>query len=243
LILLLGVAALAKAGTVHAEPPSPPKSAHRGIPSKGVPQAGQDIGLLLVGTVVADDPEENAAVIHDEATGTQGIYSRGDRVGEKAVVRDVLWDRVILETDTGEKIHIMLTGATGGSGSVSTARHQQQRGVRKPAPVKNPTVRLSRKEASQGDTDRVTEQVDVTPVTVYDRSVGIRVTNIAPGSILAKMGLENGTVIMSVNEEAITGPEKMKDFLEALKHGGEFTIKVRSRGVRRRSRIIHIQIE
>ena len=63
---------------VHADKPTAergplPPSVREGVPIKRVPLATKDIGLNLVGTVVADDPEMSVAVLYKKSTRKQGI--------------------------------------------------------------------------------------------------------------------------------------------------------------------------
>jgi hypothetical protein len=65
-----------------------------------------------------------------------------------------------------------------------------------------------------------------------------------PKEIEPKMGLRNGHVITGVNDQEIMGPDQAAEFFRTLAEGGDITIKVRkSRGVRKRSRSIRLNIE
>ncbi|MBI5577886.1 MAG: hypothetical protein HY895_01925, partial [Deltaproteobacteria bacterium] len=64
--------------------------------------AGTDVGLKLIGTVVASDPKLNYAVIDVASTRNQGIYREKERVG-KSVIRLILRNAVIIETEDGSR--------------------------------------------------------------------------------------------------------------------------------------------
>jgi hypothetical protein len=51
------------------------------VPAKRVPLATRDLGLKLVGTVVADNPKMSVAVIANQETQGQRIYREGARLG------------------------------------------------------------------------------------------------------------------------------------------------------------------
>ena len=77
-----------------------------------------------------------------------------------------------------------------------------------------------------------------------DQPSGFVISSIPSQSILRKMGLKNGVAILGLNDEAITSPDQAAEFFQTLADGGEMTIKVRKgRGVRRRTRFIHLNIE
>jgi type II secretion system protein C len=250
LIIYFGIPAFVFVNKSTGAPPPDREDA----PVKVVPLATEDLGLQLMGTVEADNPEISMAVIHNQATKKQGIYREGDRIGKKAVVEKILRNRVIIDAGRGEEMLTMLHGQPSvGSGSRSTSkpavtgRMAQQHAV-KSNPINahsNPTIQLSREEveSSLKNVDQLMQQVQPSLVTVYNRPAGIKITNIPTGSILSKMGLASGHVIIGVNDEAITSPEQLSIFLQGLKQGGDFTIKIRKRGVRRRTRLIQLEIK
>jgi type II secretory pathway component PulC len=111
--------------------------------------------------------------------------------------------------------------------------------------ARNPTIQLSREEveSSLKNIDQLMGQMEVSPVTIYDRPAGIEVANIPTESILSELGLGNGRIITSINNEAITSPDQISAFLQGMKQGGDFTITVSNRGVRRRTQIIRLEIK
>ena len=77
-----------------------------------------------------------------------------------------------------------------------------------------------------------------------DEPAGFIIKNIPRGSVLTKMGLRNGYVVTQLNDQAITSPDQAAEFFRTLAAGGEVSIQIRrSRGVRRRTRQINLNIE
>jgi len=68
---------------------------------------GKDVGLKLIGTVVANDPKLNYAIIDVGATHDQGIFREKDRV-DKAVIKVILRNNVIIETADGHRKRLTL---------------------------------------------------------------------------------------------------------------------------------------
>jgi hypothetical protein len=81
----------------------------------GIRIADKDLGLSLIGTVLADDPKMNVAIIENRSTRQQEPYREGDRIGE-VLVKRIFWNNVIIETDGGEALLVMtFEGTAGGS--------------------------------------------------------------------------------------------------------------------------------
>jgi hypothetical protein len=93
---------------------SAPSEEKEAIMLEGIPVAEKDLGLTLVGTVLTDDPNTNIAFIYSRSTRQQEPYQKGDRIGEVSVKR-ILWDKVVIETERGEEVLVMLFEGTAGS--------------------------------------------------------------------------------------------------------------------------------
>ena len=66
------------------------------MPPKRLPLASKSLGLRLVGTVVAGDPEMSLAIIEQEGTGKQRIYYEGERAG-MSLIKKILRNEVIID--------------------------------------------------------------------------------------------------------------------------------------------------
>lgn len=94
---------------------SAPSEESQEILLKGIPVAEKNLGLSLVGTVLADDPNKNIAFIYNRSTGQQEPYHEGDRIGE-VLVKRILWNKVVIETERGEALLVMsFEGGSDGS--------------------------------------------------------------------------------------------------------------------------------
>jgi type II secretory pathway component PulC len=96
---------------------SAPSEEKEALLLKEIPLAEKDLGLILIGTVLAEDPKMNIAIIDNRSTQLQESYHEGDRIGE-VLVKRILWDKVVIETERGEELLVMLfEGTAGGSSS------------------------------------------------------------------------------------------------------------------------------
>lgn len=174
--------------------------------------SGGDLGLRLVGTAVSDNPEQSLAVMEDQATGEQGAYSEGDRLGE-VLIKKILFGKVVFDTGTGEQI------LTVGSGRLA--------GSRPPAPETGPLTKKIEVDAALPDYPVLMQQIRVRSQFQGGRPAGFVIYKIEPGSIFERMGLENSDVIVKVNGSAITSSQPVKEFYDALKAGGTISLEVR----------------
>jgi hypothetical protein len=65
--------------------------------------ADKDVGVVLLGTIVSDDPELSRAIIGDRESKNQEAYREGDAVG-KYQIKKIMLGKVIIGTDEGNKL-------------------------------------------------------------------------------------------------------------------------------------------
>ena len=214
---------------------------------KVVPMATEELGLQLIGTVVADNPWDRLAIIEDRNTGKQYPRREGDRVGKKAVVKKILRNRVIIDAGSGEVI--LVIGHSQPSGS-PPARYQGARG-RVPAStqfyasvVRGQDLNIFLpKTYDRKDVDTYFADMDawrkthVQPAGEGNAAAGFVITNIQRGSVPWRMGLRSGDAIKSVNGKVISGPDEVGTFFNTIKKGGEISV-----GIERESEAQELQI-
>ena len=210
--------------------------------------AHKDIGLKLVGTVVADNRQLSRAFIDNHSAREQAAYREGDRTG-RVLIKKIMRNQVIIGTDRGDRL---LTVENAEPRQMATTRSATQRAVAKASAPSQTSKSLSpgartrffsldreEVEASLADTDQILQEVQISPYMIADRPSGFRLGNIKADSVLARMGLRNGVVITDVNGETITGPDQAVMFFQTLKKGGDIAIKIKRR---RRTIQIHLNI-
>jgi general secretion pathway protein C len=175
-------------------------------------QADQNLGFKLVGTAVTDDPSKNFAIIEIQSTRNQGAYREGDRLGE-AVIKKILSGQVVIGTNTGDQMLSMEYGA------------RSESDVHSPPEM----ARLDRKEVNTTLPEymQLMREIRVRPHLEGGQPGGFLIYNIEPGSIFARMGLENGDVIMAVNGKPVTKTLQAVDFYKALKKGGTVNLEIK----------------
>lgn len=193
------------------------------VPAKRVPLATRDLGLKLVGTVVADNPKMSVAVIANQETQGQRIYREGARFGGKALIKKILRHQVIIDAGRGEEMLTMRHAQPSGR----QPTRFQTAGVRLPKTTIKPT-RLNSEELEPyfADMDQLKAQVRLYPFEQAEEPAGVLVRNIKRGSIFWRLGLRNRDIIKGVNGKAITSPAAADAFFQDLKKGGEITVEV-----------------
>jgi len=194
------------------------------IDIEGMPVAVQSLGLKLVGTVVADKPEDSSAIIEDLSSRKQEVYHEGDEVKNTRIKR-ILRHNVVINTGGRDEVLTMLPEE---STEKSAAPARPTRGRPTP-PSETSSIQLDREEleSQMADLNELMQQVRIRPFMEGNNPAGFLVSNIKPGSLFSKMGLRNGDVIQGVNGETITTPDQAIDLYESLMEGGSVDLDIK----------------
>ena len=231
------------------------------VPIEKIALAQKNIGLKLVGTVVANDASYSRAIVHVTKTREQDAYRVGDQAG-KAKIKKILRNKVIITTDKGDLLLTIDDEDYGKGRKSSSSQQRASRRLTSPQPgadtmgydrsvmqlprrsIRAINIKQEEVAASLADTNQLMEELSITPYMQDDGPAGFIISKIPRGSVLTKMGLRNGYVVTQINDTEITGPEQAADFFRTLADGGQVSIEVqRSRGARRRPRKINLNIE
>jgi len=194
------------------------------IDLEGMPVAVQSLGLKLVGTVVADKPEDSSAIIEDLSSRKQEVYHEGDEVKNTRIKR-ILRHNVVINTGGRDEVLTMLPEE---STEKSAAPARPTRGRPTP-PSETSSIQLDREEleSQMADLNELMQQVRIRPFMEGNNPAGFLVSNIKPGSLFSKMGLRNGDVIQGVNGETITTPDQAIELYESLMEGGSIDLDIK----------------
>ena len=174
-------------------------------------QAEQALGLKLVGTAVTDDPSQNFAIIEHQSTGSQGAFREGDRLGE-ILIKKVLSESVVISTRMGDETLYMSSG-----------------GATDRPPSSGEIARLDRKEVDSTFPDPTQLMQDIRVRAHFEggKPSGFLIYGIEPESIFARMGLNDGDIIVSVNGRSFTTTAPTMEFYNALKRGGTVSLEIK----------------
>jgi len=210
--------------------------------------AKKELGLELVGTVVADDPNLSRAIIDNRSIRKQEAYREGDTAG-KVRIKRILRNNVVITTVNGDELLTVEIKESGKSASSTQTQNigsqsssaQQATGTQRQT-ARTSSIRLKRDEVadSLADIDGLMQQMKIAPYKSGDQAAGFRLGSITRDSVLRKMGLRSRDVIVGIDDETITSPDQASGFFKRLADGGEVTIKLKRR---RRTRQITLNIE
>jgi len=185
--------------------------------------AARDLGLALVGTVVADDPRKSFAIVDNRSSGKQELYREGDRVGH-VLIKKILRNKVIVDTGGGDMVLTM-----GHEESLGTSPVPREALRREQPEAATSTSRLDREEVDSAipEFSQFMREIRVRPHFPGGRTGGFLVYGIDPDSVFAEMGLQSGDVITAVNGEPITTTQEASDFYDVLEESGEVVLEVK----------------
>ena len=222
---------------------------------ENVAVARVDLGLNLMGTVMANDNALSLAVVQNQQTEEIRTYHEGDKAGT-VFIKKILRNRVVLATAHGDQLLTVEPEDFGkhrgflpplpeepldgrypretieSSSSDSTLSERTVPRIR--------TIHLERDEVeiSLADVDRLMQQIRISPYKLGDHPSGFRLGNIPGGNVLRKMGFRSRDIIKEVNDQDITGTEQAADFFSKLAEGGELTVELKRRRKTRRMKIV-----
>jgi type II secretion system protein C len=236
-------------------------TAAKEIPIEKIALAEKSIGLKLLGTVLSDDATLSRAIVHNQKTREQEAYREGDQAGE-VKIKKIMRSKVVITTEKGDQLLTIDDEDFERSGGARSNQRRAPMSLASPRPTaaeiefrssgsalsgrRARSINLKREEveASLADTDRLMQELKVSPFMQDDQPAGFIISNIPRESVLTRMGLRNGYVVTQINDQAITSPDQASEFFRTLAQGGAVSIQIRrSRGVRRRSQKIDLNIE
>jgi general secretion pathway protein C len=174
----------------------------------GSPVAGHPLDFRLVGTVVADTPGRSLAVVESPSTGEQRGYLVGDQVGG-ITIKEILRGKVVIQTPSGNAV-LSLKSKGGTEASITP-----------PKTIPPVVAHLDKEEfdAVLPNYTHLMREICMRPRFNGGRPKGFVIYNISPESILNRMGLKDGDLIMGVNGTSFATTQPVVEFYEALKAG------------------------
>ena len=189
------------------------------------PLAPLDLPVTLIGTVAGEGPF-SFAVIEDRATREQQVFRLDDVVKDGAVLAKVERNQVVLRLGTREQILTLYSDGTqdvapdgaapGGTVPPTIGGASGQAGVRQVQP--NHWL-LDKQEvtAALSNLSQLLTKARVIPNFTDGKPDGFKIFSIAPDSLYAKIGLQNGDVLQQINGVEVKDPENFMRVFQQLK--------------------------
>ncbi|MBI3608748.1 MAG: hypothetical protein HY207_12335 [Nitrospirae bacterium] len=187
------------------------------------PTAPLDLNLSLIGTGEGEGAP-SFAVIEDRATHEQRVYRLQDVVKDGAVLAKVERNQVVVRQGSQQQILTLYTDGTEDVGAPGPPGGQRASletpattsGVRQVQP--NRWV-LDKQEVSAAlsNLPQLLTKARVIPNFTDGKPDGFKIFSIAPDSLYAKIGLQNGDVLQQINGVEIRDPENFMWVFQQLK--------------------------
>ncbi|OGW39334.1 MAG: hypothetical protein A2010_04210 [Nitrospirae bacterium GWD2_57_9] len=192
------------------------------------PASAEITNYTLIGTVEGD---VFAGAVLEDATG-QAFYRLHQKLSDGSRIVKVLRDRVTLRRADGSTADIQIVDEArivniGGKPAAAAP------GVRK---LSDGRFAVDQREvlASTENMSQLLTQARALPFVEQGKTVGFRISDIVPGSLYEKIGLQNGDVIQKINSQDVDDPGKFFQLYQGLKEERNVSIDL-IRGGQRQS--------
>ncbi len=169
--------------------------------------AAETSNYKLIGTI---EGEAFAGAVLEDATG-QAFYRINQKLPDGSEIVKVLRDRVKLRRSDGSTTEIQVVDDTK---IVNVSKPGA--GVRK---VGEGKFLVDQREVTAGteNLSQLLTQARALPYLEQGKTVGFRISEIVPGSLYEKLGLQNGDVIRKINSQDVDDPGKFFQMYQNLK--------------------------
>jgi len=177
--------------------------------------------IALLGTVVGN--EDNAvAVIEETDKKKQDLYKEGDTI-QDATVKKILRGKVILSIREKEEILTMEEGA---------ASRIDKEPLRSESTQERDTIMLSQSDLDESleNIHQLLSQAKVRPKFEDGKTQGLTITNIKPGSLFEKLGLQNGDIVQGIDGKNIKNTNEVLDMYNKMKSGSRVEVQILRKG-------------
>lgn len=210
------------------------------------------LGVNLVGTMIAPDPSMSMATI--EAEGSTKLVRLGTTVLDKAEVKEISRRFIRLEQGGEKECVVRLWGEKAPPGAPRFGARPGQPPVAagRPAPAAQPN-RPAQQQAdySQGvkqksetefeisramidqnleDLSALGMQARIVPNYRNGKYEGFKLVGVRPNSLYRAIGIRSGDVIKRINGREINSPNKAIELFESLKNSSNIALDIERRG-------------
>jgi type II secretion system protein C len=195
--------------------------------------SGEKEGLItLIGTVSGGDYDY--AIVVDQS-GKQEVFKKGQNIFGIGKLKAVYKDRIVLKTPSGERSYeiadIIIKEVKAQAGAVSSSSPAI---TPLSAPVKTSgnifTINSDALRHAIDNPKEILTDARFIPNIVDGRQEGFIVKELKKGGVYESLGLEDGDVLLRVNNLPITGPESALQAFTALKGMDRIELDIMRRG-------------
>lgn len=170
----------------------------------------------LKGTIAVDQAM-GYAIVEEKGKGKQKLYRIGEMIGSARLVR-ITRNAAVLRGPEKEFVMKIKDIAEGS--------------LTERSPRSGSGIAMSKQDVTQslGDLKSIMSQAVVRPFLVEGVQQGFVVSNIVPGSLYQKLGLQNGDVVVSVNGKKLEGADDILQLVNVMQAGGSVSVNLTRNG-------------
>ena len=220
-----------------------------------------DLGVKLLGAMVAADPDFSVALFSDPNTKNTYILGVGEQILASAQIVEIRRDRVILRR--GARLEfIKLEDSLAGSPTLTSAvaptsatrpasaARLPQGAVQKPVPKQEASQAAAKPvkevaqnefeldraavEAKLNDAEALARGAKVIPNYDDGKAAGIKLVGVRRDSVYSQLGIESGDVVRAINGVEIRNQAHALELLQGIKGSKGAAIDVERRGKRQK---------
>ena len=187
----------------------------KGPSSSPAAAAAASVSYKLIGTI---EGEQFSGAVLEDSSG-QAFYRINQKLPDGSTIVKVVRDKVSIRRSDGVTVDVEVVDDT----KIVAMQTGGGPGVKKLA---NGKFAVDQKEvlASTENMSQILTQARALPYQEQGKTVGFKISEIVPGSIYEKIGLQNGDVIQRVNSQDVDDPSKFFQLYQGLKNERSISI-------------------
>ena len=180
-------------------------SSTNSAPVKSAPKPVTPLKLRLVGTQVPSSGRPYA-IVEDTKKKTQDVFELNEMIFEQAKLVAVEAESIQIERNGKIEMLLMEDGPKAPGSGISSNSDQTEF-----------TVAESELSDALANLPRLLSQARAVPYFRDGKSIGMRLFAVRRGSLYEKLGLKNGDIVLSVNQNSLNDPTQALKLFEELK--------------------------
>lgn len=170
----------------------------------------------LKGTIAVDQ-SMGYAIVEEKGKGKQKLYRLGEMIGSARLIA-ITRNTAVLK-DGGKEFVMKIKESAEGSITGRSGR-----------PGSGVVISKQEVTESLGDLKSIMSQAVVRPYLNEGVQQGFIVSNIVPGSLYQRLGLQNGDVITDVNSKKLEGADDILQLVNVMQAGGSVSVNLMRNG-------------
>jgi general secretion pathway protein C len=228
------------------EPPKPPDPVASAAPSDPLHPPATSLPLSLLATAIARNPAQSSATILNTSTNRLGSYWTHEEIPSAGEIVDIRPRWVDFMNKSANRVErIDLLGAAAPPPPVAVAAPPTptptapspegdltadlDKGVRKTSETSYDIDR-SLVDKILNDPSAIARSARIVPSIKDGKANGFKMYAIRPNSVYAKIGMQNGDTIHSINGYEITSPDKALEVYQKVKSASSLSVQITRRG-------------